>query len=381
VLGGPFYQLCLRSRLVRPAVELVERRIVAFAAAAWLPLLVLSILDGNAAGGTKVPFLLDPDVHVRFLLALPVLIWAELAVHHYLSLVVSAFVERRIVGPGERARFDAIIAASMRWRNSVAAEVMLILVSTTLGYWLWRSQIALHVDAWYATRDETQGTALTMAGWWYAFVSLNLLRFILLRWYYRILIWYVLLWRVSRLPLQLNALHPDRAGGLGFLGISLRAFSPILIAHTVLLGGAIAGHILNEGMQLPAFQLEILFVIACLIAIPLLPLACFVPALLRTRVQGMRDYGLLAVEYVDDFRDKWIRQGSQSGEQLIGSADIQSLADLGNAHDVVQSMRMFPLSRADLASLAVMLALPLVPLTLTMIPVDELVSRVVERLL
>jgi hypothetical protein len=34
-----------------------------------LPLLVLSIASGTAFGGLKVPFLVDLEVHTRFLLA------------------------------------------------------------------------------------------------------------------------------------------------------------------------------------------------------------------------------------------------------------------------------------------------------------------------
>ena len=97
-------------------------------------------------------------------------------------------------------------------------------------------------------------------------MSLNLFRFVLFRWYFRLIIWYTFLWRVSRLPLRLTPLHPDRAGGMGFIGNSVFAFTPLLLAHTAVLAGIIGGRIWHEGMKLPAVNLVIV------IALPYLPL-------------------------------------------------------------------------------------------------------------
>ena len=56
VLGGPLFQLLVRSRITTPALELVKRRIVFLSLFAWLPLLLLSLVDGKAWGGrTAVP--------------------------------------------------------------------------------------------------------------------------------------------------------------------------------------------------------------------------------------------------------------------------------------------------------------------------------------
>ena len=102
VLGGPLYQMYLRSRLVRPPVDLIERRVSAFIVATWFPLLVLTLAGGHALSGATVPFLFDLDVHVRFLLALPLLIGAELMVHQRLRVTVSQFIDRGIVAPEVR---------------------------------------------------------------------------------------------------------------------------------------------------------------------------------------------------------------------------------------------------------------------------------------
>ena len=71
VLGGPLYQLFLRIRLARPAMELAHRRVIACVLITWLPLAVLTALAGSFLGGVGVPFLLDLDPHVRLLIGVP----------------------------------------------------------------------------------------------------------------------------------------------------------------------------------------------------------------------------------------------------------------------------------------------------------------------
>jgi hypothetical protein len=73
VLGGSLFQLFMRARLTTDTLNLVKRRVIVISLFTWLPL--LSVLAGEAAGGaSKVPFFYDVDVHVRFLLALPLLL-------------------------------------------------------------------------------------------------------------------------------------------------------------------------------------------------------------------------------------------------------------------------------------------------------------------
>ena len=82
VLGGPLFQLLRRAHLSDDALTLARQRIIVISLLAWLPLLVLSAMEGNALGGSAaIPFMLDVEVHVRFLVAMPLLIAAELVVH------------------------------------------------------------------------------------------------------------------------------------------------------------------------------------------------------------------------------------------------------------------------------------------------------------
>ena len=151
VLGGPLYQLWRRTRLSGDTLELLRRRIVVSVLLAWVPLLVLSLAEGHAwAGSVTLPFFHDIEMHVRLLLALPLLIMAELVVHRRMRPVVGQFMTRGLVTHEARAKFDAAIASAMRWRNSIAAEVLLIAIVYVVGVgFIWRTQVALDVTSWH----------------------------------------------------------------------------------------------------------------------------------------------------------------------------------------------------------------------------------------
>ena len=108
------------------------------------------------------------------------------------------------------------------------------------------------------------------------------------------------------------------------------------------------------------------------------PICVFAPRLAQARLAGLRRYGALASAYVLDFDRKWIGHRPPDGEALLGSADIQSLADLANSFEVVRSVSIFPFGKQTLLQLAVIVALPILPLTLTMFPLDELLGRILK---
>ena len=380
VLGGPLYQFFQRARLSGPEMELVRRRVIVIAGVAWLPLLLLALIGGHALGGPlELPFLYDIEAHVRFLVALPILIVAEVIVHSRIRPIVKRFVERNLILPEDKPKFHAAINSAVRIRNSMTVELVLLILVYTIGLWVWRNQIATGTPSWYANADGSQ-MHLTLAGYWYVFVSIPIFQFIFLRWYVRFFVWFLFLWRVSRLNLQLIATHPDRAGGLGFLGESAYAFGPILFAQGTILAGLLASRVLHGGENVLSFKMEALGFVAFFILLVLSPLVSFNQHLARAKSEGLRDYGGLASRYVQAFKKKWIKEGVPNAEELLGSADFQSLADLGSSYEVVQEMRPVPFGLMDVARLAVITAAPLLPLTLTIFSLEELLTRLIKIL-
>ena len=369
----------MRSHLATPALELVKRRIVCITLFAWLPLLLLSLVAGKAFGGVGLPFLYDIEMQARFLVALPLLIGAELMVHQRLRLVVGQFIERDIIAEAVLPRFKAAIASAMKLRNSVAMELILFILTFVGGYYVWSTvsgsaKIGTGTGTWYAAASGG-GTQISPAGYWYIFVSRPLFQFIFIRWYFRLFIWARFLWQSSRLELNLIPTHPDRAAGLGFLGGSSAAFAPLLVAHGALLAGVVANPIFFAGAKLTDFKMEIIGGVLVLMLAVLGPLAAFSSRLMRAKRAGLREYGILASRYVSDFDRKWVRGGATGDEPLMGSGDIQSLADLGNSFQVIRDIRPFPFGRDAVIQLVVLTLIPVSPLVLTVIPLEELIRK------
>ena len=375
VLGGPLYQLLRRSRLTDDALTLVHRRIFAGVVITWVPLLVLSLLEGRAWWGqVEVPFLLNAEVHTRFLLALPLLLVAELTVHLRMRRLLSQFAARSLVADADKPRVEAAIDSAMRLRNSIAAELLLIVAIVAVGFPL-RRYIAVDANTWAGAAGGAGFEDLSLAGWWHTLISLPIYQFLLLRWYFRMFIWTRFLWHLSRIPLRLVPTHPDRVGGLGFLANVVYGFTPLLIAHGVLLAGLIADRIFFDGAKLPEFTVEIIGAVGVLVFLVLCPLIVFAGQLSRVKRTGLGEYGVLAQEYTREFDAKWLRGERDRSETLVGSADIQSLADLGNSFDVIKTMRLVPFTKETVLQLAVVTVAPLAPLLLTMISLEELLKR------
>lgn len=379
VVGGPLYQLLLKAHMADAQLHGVVRRMVLVSLVAWLPLLFLSLAEGTALYGVKLPFLQDIEAYARFLVALPLLIVAELPVHRRIGVAIQQFRERSIVSGSTLDRFDDAIAGARRIRNSVVAELALLVAVFVASPTLWVRSAVLPIDTWYATVTPG-GFQLTGAGWWMVHVSVPIFQFILLRWWFRLAIWWMFLWRVSRMPLRLNALHPDRAGGIGFLGGSVLAFAPLLFAQGVVSSGLIASRVLSGGASVMAYRGEIGVVAAVFVAMVAFPLVFFAPQLSQERRAGLRRYGELSMRYVMDFERKWMA-GPRPDEPLIGSGDVQSLADLGNASAVVNEMRPVPIDVRAVVRLVLVTLAPFSPLVLTVIPFGELVQRVFKMLL
>jgi hypothetical protein len=375
VLGGPLYQILSRTHLSDDALRHVRSRILLFAIVCWLPLLVLSALDGHLRDdGVAVPFFKDIEVYSRFLLALPLLIVAELVVHVRMRYLIQQFQERGLVPEGVQERFGQAIGAALRLRNSVAAELALVAIVYGLGIAiLWRHFMSLEASTWYAV-PTPDGPRLSLAGYWYGYVSLPIFQFLLCRWYFRLFVWTRFLWHISRLELSLMPMHPDGAGGLGFLGTTVYAFTPLLVGHGVLLSGFIGNRIFHVGERLVDFKFEVAVLVGFLLCALLGPLLMFAPQLAAARRQALREYGALAGRYVREFDGKWLRRGAPVGEALVGSADIQSLADLNNSFEVVRKMKLVPFGKDALLQLGAATLAPLVPLLLTIMPLEDLVK-------
>lgn len=373
VEGGPLHHLWWRTHLTGP--HCILRRIIALTLLMWMPLLLLSIWEGHAwVGSVELPFLYDVEMHLRLLVAMPILIVAEPLVHHQMNPLVDQFLARKLIPGNERKKFDAAIASATRLRNSVTAEVLLLLFVYAIGIAVvWRAQVNLGVSSWHSY-VVNEALYRSWSGWWLGFVSLPLFQFLLLRWYFRFFIWARFLWQVSRIELHVIPTHPDRCGGLGFLSLGCIVFSPLLFAQGVLLAGMMSNRIFYGGAQLFEFKWELASVVGLNVIVILGPMLVFSPRLAEVRRVGLREYGVLAQQYVHEFDRKWLRGGAGPDEPLLATGDLQSLADLGTSYEGISDMKLAPFSPYTVLQLALAIVVPVLPLLLTMFPLAQLLE-------
>jgi hypothetical protein len=356
------------------------RRAVGAGLIAWLPLFVMGLFASHDGERPAISFLQDLAVHARFLVVVPILILAEGGIGLRTRLVAAGFLTSGLIADADAPRFQSAVRTSRKLVDSIWLEVGLLALTYVLVWFVLQAVKNDGVLVWFE-RAGANGHRLTAAGWWYALVAAPLASFLFLRWLWRYLVWAWFLQRLSRLKLLLAVSHPDRAGGLGFVNVGHAAFAILALAAGALLAAAASNRILHEGTPLKTYQSVIIGFVVLSVVVGIAPLLSFMRPLIRTKRRGLVEYGDLATRYVQSFERKWVTGGGQSHEELLGTSDIQSLADLGGSFERVDHMKVMPFDRRVVAAFAFSAAAPMLPLLLTVMPLNEMIRFIVKAMI
>jgi hypothetical protein len=377
--GGLLYRLQPRPHAARAERIQVARRALGSVLLTWLPLLLLSAAQGLALGkDIPIPFLKDFAVNARFLIALPLLIVSEIAIDTRLQIMVNHFLKSGLVTDTDLPAFEAVIEKVTRLRDRLLPEILILLLACFASFTVQTPEPLMGpISSWHLAQ-KSPGETLSYAGWWFAVVSVPAYRFLLLRWVWRMVLWASFLWRVSKLNLALVPTHPDLAAGTGFLSGAQLKFGLIGFAFGVTVAGQLGNAIAYQGATVGGLKfIMIAYGVATtlVLAAPLLLLA---PKLIAVRKRGLLEYGALATGYTQSFDGKWVHGKPPQGEPLLGSPDIQSLADLNNSFAVVRGMRAAPIDKGTLVGLALAAVLPLLPVLILGTPAEQLFKVVLK---
>jgi hypothetical protein len=355
--GGPADRLLHRLNLVP--------RCVVLAVIAWLPLLILSGLQVQALGPTpRLSCLLDFATYARFFVALPLLLVAEVFVGPRLRRAALMFVDSKLVQEKDYPAYECAINRVKRRWDAAWPEVIILGIALVGPWTLTIERLSGGVVTWHSGQS--------LVSWWYHGVSIPILHFLILRWVWRLMIWTRFLWAMSRLDLNVVGTHADGAGGLGFLGNTHGSFGVFAFAINSVLCADAGFQILYEGAKIRDFEVPFFALIIVGEFILLGPLLVFMPLLVRKSREWRRSYSILVADYNRAFDEKWVRGPQPADERLLGSPDIQSLADMGNNFDRIRQMRFIPFSQRAVLQLAAMAALPALPLLSLVVPVAEI---------
>ncbi len=373
--GGPVSRFVQRLAL-RLGLKLTVRvRIVGFLLITWVPLLLFALLEGRAVGASpKESLLQDFATYARFFVAIPLLILAESVVGPRLTGAGLRFVQGGFVRPADYPAFDQAIARVAKRRESLWAELIILGLAFT-GAWLFTPEtLAGEIATWRSPNAPGTGLGVSLTALWYRVVATPILLFFWYRWLWRLFVWASFLWTVSRLNLDLVATHADQAGGLGFLGTAHTALGILAVGLSSILSGEAAFLIVFQQAAIETFKVPYVALLVIVELMFLGPLLVFIPILIRTRLAWSRDYSLLVDRYNRSFHEKWIAGKMPANESLLGSGDIQSLADLGNSFQYIQGMKVVPFSLRVVIQLAIVTSLPCLPLFLLVMPIDKIIE-------
>jgi hypothetical protein len=221
---------------------------------------------------------------------------------------------------------------------------------------------------------------LAWAGEVMRFVSNPLFLFLVFRWLWRFAVWTALLFAIARLPLRLTPLHPDRSAGLGFLAIYPSIFSGLLFALSCVVSSSIIKDLAFERHSLDTVWVALLAWLALSMALFLGPLLAFVGPIYEARERALLEYGRLATHHHLAFHRKWVEQ-SHDGEELMGSTDPSSAADLNASVETARGLHLVPVDRAAVLQLLVAAGVPLLAVIANQVPLAEVLQWIFGTIL
>lgn len=357
-----------------------KHRIIFLLLLTWVPLVILSAFGDVRSGGRGTRSLLfDYTVYVRFLVAVPVLVVAEgviwprvVDLFHY--LVRSGVVAEGGVPALERLirRFDALRRS---WIMLAAAAFCVLLGTRFL-----RTDLLGDASAWQFVSGSA-GSARSPAGWWYLLVSVPIFQFLVFLWACRYAIWCGFLFRLSRLDLALVPTHPDRSAGLRPIGQVHQYWAIVVFAVSSLVAVHIGLDLLENGRSLLDYRLQLAAFLGMSLVVLFAPFLAFSGKLLAARHRGLLQYGRFAAAYTRAFNAKWLDGAPHDPRDLLGTGDIQSLADLANSYAVVHGVRAFPFDLVNVLVIVLAVAIPFSPLVFAVISPIEAMKQVIQILL
>src|SRR5215470_7064842 len=375
--GGPPFRLEKSLGLIKPDERRSFRRAVLAVALVWLPLLILSAIESLAYRENRVASLLgDLSVGFRYLIVVPLLILAEDFTIVRMGHIGRHFVDAGLIKASDRPRFDAIIAQSRRLLISAQVELLVVILAYLGIIIVIQTFPEQGIPPWHKAYGVRMG--YSWAGWWHALVSAPVGLVLLLGWLWRIFVWGLFLFRVSRLDLDLVAAHPDLVGGLQFVGMSLRAFLLVGFAISASAAGGVAQRVLYMGTSFFSFIYVIVAVVVLNLLLFVGPVLVFGGKLVEARRRGIIEYGGLAAAVGRELEKKWLdyRKSVDAGALDVGH--FSATTDLYQVVSNVYQMKPFPIDTQDLIALIVVTLLPFLPALLFEIPLDEILADLVK---
>jgi hypothetical protein len=377
--GGPPHRLQRSLGLIKPGDPKIARRAELVVLVGWVPLVALAVAQSLILRNQMAKyFLSDFAVYARSLVAAPLFILAEADCIPRLDRVARHFLQAGLIKEPDRARYDYAVTSTRRLLDSGLAELIVTILAYGLVAFLLINVPPDELPSWYWLKSDYQ--TLTLAGGWNALVSAPLFILLFFGWLWRAFLWARFLWLMSRLDLHLIPGHPDHAGGLMFLGNSLRAFWLVSFALGAIVAGQVANRITLYGESLATFKHIVIGLVVLVLILFVGPLALFIGKLRETRRRGDFEYGALASEVGRQFEHECLNQERAANEKAPNKQDFSLHSNIYGVVANVYGMKDFPFGLRSLGLLIAVTLAPFAPVALMVMPLAEIIKDFAKML-
>ena len=369
--GGIIWKIIDRTKYDSRSLKYKVSMVIGLALVCWFPLAIISFVQ---LGGEQfyLLFIRDIATHVRFLLVLPILLFARRSLNKSFNNMIGIFLETKIIGPENAAAFQKVMDWIMKWRNSWLVDILLILLVYSSFFVQQTSLITNSVSyaPWLLYHNN-----ITPAGWWYLVFSLPIIQLLLYRWMYTILLWIIFLRKISKLDLHLSAPHPDGMGGLGFVKYTQLGYFPVAFAFSSLTAGALNNMIIFSEASVQDYKVLMgsLFIFVLLLFI--LPLLVFVPLLASVKRKYFIAYSTQAWPFARKYEEELINFHKTEETKPDSSWHV----DMVDSFEKTANMKIVLIDKTILGAFVFAVVLPFMAVVAQKIPLKEIIVTLISK--
>ncbi len=342
--------------------ENINKKFPLVVALTWFPLLLLAAVEGMAIGPTRQQSMLfDFVVHIRYLIALPLLLLVLKDTGQQLNEVLDHFIKSKTVQATDQKKFEDVLLSNTRLQSSAFAFAVMFLIACFVSYYFINFKIADFAPTWRTLGFQGDQT-LSLAGWWFYLVLQPIYTIILLTIIFRSYLWWRILFKTSRLNLQLRASHGDGRGGLSFLSESIKAFYLPAFMISVSLAAGAADLLTLDNMNFMTLRFTVGSIAAVQLILFVGPLCFFLPAMVKSKREAIYLYGTLGNHQLEIYEEKWFKLKKTTEKEWLESPDFSSIIDSTSISSRVTEMKVVPFGQGEIVGLVVAVILPFIPI-------------------
>ena len=346
----------------------------------WLPLVIFTLILKNFwTGNMDTSFISSFDTQARLLITIPILIFFERSVNLKLGKLLAQFVSSGLIRNEDIGSFKEIITKQINLMRSRWVDlIIIILCYFQVLLILFYAKENTNLLIWELNNDHE---SLNIAGLWSTLISKPFVLYLVYKWLLRIVFWGIILFKITRLNLDLFPPHPDLVGGLGFLPYSIRYFSPVALAFSAIVAGNMADFVLIEGVHVLDFKFMAFAYFIFITTLFVFPLLFFVEKLTDAREQSIFENNDYANGIFRELQSKVaLKSFNQVNAEDMDSPQFSAVCDMSGVFSNVLNMKTLPFTVKDLLPLWGMTALPFVFVVFIEFPIIDVLKKVLSLL-